>query len=80
MLRCVVNGKGVGAGIIDRTKSNKPPLTYLDIYVQSDGGTHRIWSVTSTLINNFKFGDDFILEVAVYPGDREYIKYIQEVK
>lgn len=79
MLRCVISGRILGGGIVDRSKNNKPNLSFVDIYIPDDGDTHRVFSVPDNLVNSV-FGAEVILSVIVYPGDREYIKFVSEVE
>lgn len=80
MLRCIIHGKLLKAGILERAKSGKPNLTYVDIYIEEDGGTHRIFKVPNEFINNFSFGEETTLVINSYDGEREYLSYVEEVK
>ena len=80
MLQCAIYGRIVKAGVLDRQKQNKPNLNFVDIYIEGDGGTHRIFKVPGSYINNFEFGQEKTILVNSYDGDREYLSYVNEVK
>ena len=80
MLQCAIYGRIVKAGVLDRQKQNKPNLNFVDIYIEGDGGTHRIFKVPDSYINNFEFGQEKTIWVNSYDGDREYLSYVNEVK
>lgn len=77
MLNCIIHGRVVNSGVIDRSKSNKPNLNFVDIYVEGDGGTHRVYKFPNP--QSVKFGDSVTLSVNSYDGEREYLAYISEV-
>lgn len=80
MLNCIVHGVALKAGVLDRSRQNKPNLNYVDIYVEGDGGTHRIFKVPDNFINDFVFGAVLTLSVNSYDGQREYLSFVDEVK
>lgn len=80
MLNCIIHGVVLKAGVFDRTKSNKPSLNYVDVYVEGDGGTHRVFKVPDCFINDFKFGLEVMFNVNSYFGEREYLAFVSEVK
>lgn len=80
MLQGAIFGRVVKAGVLDRTKQNKANLNYADIYVEGDGGTHRVFKVPDSYINNFEFGKEVTLLINIYAGEREYLSYVKEVR
>lgn len=80
MLQGAIFGRVVKAGVLDRTKQNKVNLNYADIYVEGDGGTHRVFKVPDSYINNFEFGKEVTLLINIYAGEREYLSYVKEVR
>ena len=79
MLNCIVHGLIVKAGVLDRQKQNKPNLNYIDVYVEGDGGTHRLFKCPDSLVNDFSFGREITASVNLYTGEREYISFVEEV-
>ena len=80
MFNCIVHGVLLKAGILDRSKNNKPNLNFVDLYIEGDGGTHRIFKVPDSYINNFTFGREVMMSVNSYVGQREYLSFVEEVK
>lgn len=80
MLQGVIFGRIVKSGVLDRTKQNKANLNFADIYVEGDGGTHRVFKVPDSFINNFEFGKEVTLLINIYVGEREYLSYVKEVR
>lgn len=79
MLQCAVYGIILKAGVLDRQKQNKPNLNYIDLYIEGDGCTHRIFKVPDKFINDFVFGQEKTFIVNSYDGDREYLSFVKEV-
>ena len=80
MLNCIIHGRILKAGVLDRQKQNKPNLNYIDVYIEGDGGTHRLFKVPDIFINDFEFGRDITAVVNSYDGEREYLAFVEEVK
>ena len=80
MLQCAICGVVLKAGVLDRQKHNKPNLNYVDMYIDGDGGTHRIFKVPDSYINDFLFGQEKTIFVNSYAGEREYLSFVCEVK
>lgn len=77
MINCVVHGCILSTGVYDRSKQNKPNLSYADIYIKADGGTHRIFNVPDSFSNSYSFGDEVTLYVNI---SGNFISYVSEVK
>lgn len=79
MLQCVINGFVLKAGVIDRHKQNKPNLNYVDMYIEGDGGTHRIFKVPDSYVDDFLFGQEKTFLINSYVGEREYLSFVMEI-
>lgn len=77
MINCVVHGCLLCSGVYDRSKQGKPNLTYADIYIKADGGSHRIFNVPDYFSNNYSFGDEVTLCVNI---SGSFISFVSEVK
>lgn len=75
MISCIISGKMVGHGVIDRAAKGKPNLEYIDVYSEYDADTHRIFGFKA----DFDFGKDVLALVNVYDyhEGREYIKFVR---
>jgi len=80
MLNCIVHGLILKAGVFDRQKQNKPNLNYIDVYIEADGGSHRLFKCPDSFIKNFEFGRDITAVVNSYSGEHEYLVFVKEVK
>ena len=80
MLQGAIFGRIVKVGVLERSRQNKPNLNFADVYVEGDGGTHRIFKVPDSFLNEFEFGKEVTLLINIYAGEREYLSYVKEVR